>query len=254
MDSFNGLNGQVAVITGGSSGIGLAAAQKFHARGARVVLFARDAAGLSAANRSVDGQALTVAGDVTRRDDLGALFAAVAARHAGIDALFVNAGIAEWALANEVSEEHFDRVFAVNVRGAFFTIQAALPLLRRGAAVVLNTSVADRVGAARTSVYSASKAALRSLARTLSAELLPRGVRVNAVSPGPTETPIHGKAAQGMSPEVLEQMGKSTMSRVPMGRLARAEEVAEAVLFLASPASSFILGQELAVDGGLTAL
>jgi NAD(P)-dependent dehydrogenase (short-subunit alcohol dehydrogenase family) len=254
MDSFNGLNGQVAVITGGSSGIGLAAAQKFHARGARVVLFARDAAGLSAANRSVDGQALTVAGDVTRRDDLGALFAAVAARYAGIDALFVNAGIAEWALANEVSEEHFDRVFAVNVRGAFFTIQAALPLLRRGAAVVLNTSVADRVGAARTSVYSASKAALRSLARTLSAELLPRGVRVNAVSPGPTETPIHGKAAQGMSPEVLEQMGKSTMSRVPMGRLARAEEVAEAVLFLASPASSFILGQELAVDGGLTAL
>lgn len=254
MDSFNGLNGQVAVITGGSSGIGLAAAQKFHARGARVVLFARDAAGLSAANRSVDGQALTVAGDVTRRDDLGALFAAVAARHAGIDALFVNAGIAEWALANEVSEEHFNRVFAVNVRGAFFTIQAALPLLRRGAAVVLNTSVADRVGAARTSVYSASKAALRSLARTLSAELLPRGVRVNAVSPGPTETPIHGKAAQGMSPEVLEQMGKSTMSRVPMGRLARAEEVAEAVLFLASPASSFILGQELAVDGGLTAL
>jgi NAD(P)-dependent dehydrogenase (short-subunit alcohol dehydrogenase family) len=162
--------------------------------------------------------------------------------------------MAEWVLAEEVTPEHFDRVFAVNVRGAFFTIQQAMPHLRSGAAVVLNTSVANRVGAARTSVYSASKAALRSLARTLSTELLARGIRVNAVSPGPTETPIHAKYSRHLAPEVLQEMVAATMKRMPMGRMAKAEEVAEAVLFLASPASSFVVGQELAVDGGLTAL
>ncbi len=210
MRSFEG---KTAVITGGSSGIGLAAARRFREEGATV-----------------------------------------AARHGGIDALFVNAGIAEWRLAVDVTEEHFDRLFAVNVRGAFFTVQRALSYLHPGAAIVLNTSVADRVGAPRTSVYSASKAARRSLVRTLSSELLPRNVRENAVSPGPTESPIHAKSARGLAPEVLQEMGRATMSRVPLGRLARADEVAEAVLFLASSASSFILGQELAVDGGLTAL
>jgi NAD(P)-dependent dehydrogenase (short-subunit alcohol dehydrogenase family) len=248
------LEGKVAVVTGGSSGIGLASARRLRAAGASVVLFARDPAALAVAARGLGEGTLAVPGDVTRDDDLDRLFAAVASRYDGIDALFVNAGIAEFVAAAEVTGDHFDRVFATNVRGAFFTIQRAMPRLRPGAAIVLNTSVADRVGAARTSVYAASKAALRSLARTLSTELLPRGVRVNAVSPGPTETPIHGKYARGLSPEVLEAMGKATMSRVPLGRLAKAEEIAEAVLFLASPASSFIVGQELAVDGGLTAL
>ena len=246
--------GKVVVITGGSSGIGLATAHKFRAEGAQVVLFARDTTQLAEAARGLGGDVLTVAGDVTHTDDLARLYGAVASRHAGIDVLFVNAGIAEWVLAAEVTPDHFDRLFAVNVRGAFFTVQRALPQLRPGAAVVLNTSVADRVGAPRTSIYAASKAALRSLARTLSAELLGRGIRVNAVSPGPTETPIQAKSARGLSPEVLQEMGKATMSRVPLGRLAKADEVADAVLFLASPASSFVLGQELAVDGGLTAL
>ncbi len=248
------LEGKVAVVTGGSSGIGLASAMRFRAEGASVVLFARDSLALAEASRTVGGDTKAVAGDVTKDADLAALFAKVSADHGGIDVLFVNAGIAEWVLAAEVTPEHFDRLFAVNVRSAFFTIQRAIPLLRSGASVVLTTSVADAVGARRTSVYSASKAALRSFARTLSAELLPRGVRVNAVSPGPTETPIHGKYSRGLSQEVLQEMGKATMSRIPLGRMAKADEVAQAVLFLASPASSFIVGQELAVDGGLTAL
>jgi NAD(P)-dependent dehydrogenase (short-subunit alcohol dehydrogenase family) len=142
----------------------------------------------------------------------------------------------------------------VNVRGAFFTVQRALPHLRPGATIVLSTSVANRVGAARTSVYSATKAAVRSLARTLSAELVGRGVRVNAVSPGPTETPILAKAARGVEPAALEAMGRATMGRIALGRLGKPEEIAAAVAFLASPESSFVVGQELAVDGGLSAL
>jgi NAD(P)-dependent dehydrogenase (short-subunit alcohol dehydrogenase family) len=248
------LKDKVAVITGGSSGIGLAAARKFRERGASVVLFARDSPQLAAAGRELGEGTLAIAGDVTAQGDLDRLYASVRARYGRIDSLFVNAGIAEWVPVEAVTSEHFDRLFAVNVRGAFFTVQKAIPLLGAGAAVVLNTSVADRVGAPRTSIYSASKAALRSLARTLSAELVARGVRVNAVSPGPTETPIHVKSSQGLSPEVLRQMGEQTMRRVPMGRLAKAEEVAEAVVFLGSPAASFVVGQELAVDGGLSAL
>ncbi len=246
--------GKTVVITGGNSGIGLASARRFRAEGAQVVLFARTEDSLASASASLGTDVLTVAGDVTRGEDLARLYSLVASRHGGVDVLFVNAGVAEWVLASDVTEEHFDRVFAVNVRGAFFTIQHALPHLREGAAVVLNTSAAGRLGAARTGVYAASKAALRSFARTLSAELLPRGIRVNAVSPGPTDTPIQVKSARGMPPEALQEMGRAVMSRLPLGRLARAEEVAEAVLFLASPAASLLLGEELAVDGGLTAL
>jgi NAD(P)-dependent dehydrogenase (short-subunit alcohol dehydrogenase family) len=248
------LDDKVAVITGGSSGIGLAAARRFRAEGARLALFARSEAQLAAAAEALGGDVLTFAGDVTENRDLERFFAAVAARHGGVDALFVNAGIAEWALAADVTTDHFDRLFACNVRGAFFTVQYALPHLRSGAAVVLNTSVANRVGAVRTSVYSATKAALRSLARTLSAELVGRGVRVNAVSPGPTETPILAKSSWGLEPQVLEEMGKDAMGRIALGRLGTADEIAAAAVFLASPESSFVVGQELAVDGGFSGL
>jgi NAD(P)-dependent dehydrogenase (short-subunit alcohol dehydrogenase family) len=249
------LEGKVAVVTGGSTGIGLAAAKRFAQEGMSVVLFARSAQQLDEAREALrQRDTLVVSGDVTVDADLRRLFGEVSTRHGRIDVLFANAGIAEWSLAADVTPEHFDRLFAVNVRGAFFTVKHALPLLRPGGAVVLTTSVANCVGAARTSVYAASKAAARSFVRTLAAELLPRGIRVNAVSPGPTETPILAKGARTLGPEALKEMTTATMSRLPMGRLGKPEEIAEAVYFLASPTSSFVVGQELAVDGGLTAL
>lgn len=253
-EAMSELAGKVAVITGGSSGIGLATAARLRRAGASVVLFARGAEALRAAEATLGTGVDGVVGDVTRDEDLRALWAHVQARHGGADALFVNAGVAEWALAAEATVAHFDRLFAVNVRGAFFTIQHGLPVLRSGGSILVNTSVADVLGAPRTSVYAATKAAVRSFARTLAAELIPRGVRVNAVSPGPTETAIQAKAAAGMDPAALKEMQAATFARLPTKRLARPDEVAEAAYFLLSPVSSFIVGQELAVDGGLTAL
>lgn len=245
---------KVAVITGGSSGIGFATARALVREGAEVVLFATSAERLAAASAELGARAHTVAGDVTKQADLDRLFAFVRERLGRVDVLFVNAGIAEFVSVDEVSEAHFERLFDVNVRGAFFTLQKALPLLGSGSSVVLNTSVANRVGARRTSVYAATKAAVRSFARTFSAELVARGVRVNAVSPGPTESAIHEKYAKHLSAEQLAEMTQETMSRLPLKRLARAEEVASAVLYLASSDAAFIVGQELVVDGGISAL
>jgi NAD(P)-dependent dehydrogenase (short-subunit alcohol dehydrogenase family) len=245
---------KVVVVTGGSSGIGLSAARAFSSEGAHVVLFARDKAALEQARASMGERAFVVAGDLQKLDDLDRLYAAVRERFGRVDVLFANAGTAEFALASEVTEHHYDTLFDSNVRGTFFSVQKALPLMPRGSAIVLNTSVANRLGAQRTSIYAATKAAVRSFARTLSAELVASGVRVNAVSPGPTESNIHGKYARGLSPEALAEMGSETMPRLRLGRMARAEEVAAAVLFLASSEASFVLGQELVVDGGISAL
>jgi NAD(P)-dependent dehydrogenase (short-subunit alcohol dehydrogenase family) len=246
--------GKVCVITGGSSGIGLAVARRLHREGANVVLFARSADALSSAERELGGRVLTVPGDVGEAADLARLYAAVAHAHGRIDVLFANAGIAEFVLFPEVSEEHYTRLFDTNVRGLFFSVQKALPLLASGASVVLNTSVANVLGVPRTSVYAATKAAVRSFARTFAGELLPRGVRVNAVSPGPTESAIHQKYSATLSPEALAEIGTRTMSRLALGRMAHAEEVAAAVAFLASAEAGAIVGQELAVDGGISAL
>lgn len=246
--------GKVAVITGGSSGIGFSTARALLREGAEVVLFATSSERLEAAKTELGGRVHTISGHVTSLPDLDRLFAFVRDRFRRIDVLFVNAGIAEFCLAEEVTEQHFDRLFEVNVRGAFFTLQKALPLLGQGSAVVLTTSVANRVGVRRSSVYGATKAALRSFARTFSAELASRGVRVNAVSPGPTESAIHEKYAKTMSSEARAEMSQETTARMHIKRLAHAEEVASAVLYLASPEASFVLGQELAVDGGISAL
>ena len=243
---------KVAVITGGNSGIGLAAAKAFVKEGARVAVLGRDAETLDTAVADLGDAAIGIRGDVTKVEDLDRLFVTVGERLGKIDILFVNAGIAQVRPVEEVDEAHFDLIFGVNIKGAYFTVQKAIPLLRDGASVILNTSIANQTGNANFSVYSASKAALRSLARTLSAELVDRGIRVNAISPGPIETPIYGRL--GLPEEAISEMAEHFSSQVPLKRFGSADEIANGVLFLASADSSFVLGHELVVDGGMTQL
>jgi len=246
------LTGKVAVITGGNSGIGLAVARRFVAEGARVALLGRDSATLDAAVAELGDAAIGVVGDVQDHEDLDRLYEEVRAAYGSIDVLFVNAGVASMRPIEDVDEEHFDQLFGVNVKGAYFTVQKALPLINDGGAIVLNTSIANQTGNPAMSVYSATKAALRSLARTFSAELVDRRIRVNAVSPGPIETPIFDR--MGLPEEAKEAMASSFAERVPLKRFGAAEEIANAVLFLSSSESSFVLGHELVVDGGMTQL
>jgi NAD(P)-dependent dehydrogenase (short-subunit alcohol dehydrogenase family) len=218
------------------------------------VLFARSEADLAQARRELGADVLTVPGDVARTEDLSRLYAETERAFGRVDVLFANAGIAEFVPSSEVTSEHYDRLFDTNVRGAFFSAQKAAPLMTRGGAIVFNTSVANVLGAARTSIYAATKAAVRSFVRTLANELWAHEIRVNAVSPGPTESTIHGKYAAGMSEQARDEMSKAVFARLRLGRMGKAEEVAAAVAFLASAEAAFIIGQELAVDGGLSAL
>ena len=246
------LEGKVAVITGGNSGIGLATARKFAAHGAKVAISGRDPQTLEKAAKEIGGDTLAIRADVADTAELDGLFRQVKARFGGIDVLFVNAGIAQFAPLSEATAEHFDEVVGVNLKGAYFTIQKALPLINEGASVILNTTAVHHLGLPGTSVYSASKAAVRSLARTLSAEFIGRGIRVNAVAPGPIETPILGRL--GLSPEAVNKLAQGLLSRVPVKRFGRPEDIAEAVLFLASPDSAYVVGVELNVDGGISEL
>jgi NAD(P)-dependent dehydrogenase (short-subunit alcohol dehydrogenase family) len=245
---------KVAVITGGSSGIGLAIAQRLREEGAKLVLFARSEDALVDAAQKLGAGVLTVAGDVGETADLERLFEETRRAFGRVDVLVPNAGVAEFVRVGEITEDHFERLFRVNVRGVLFSVQKALPLMSAGSSVVLVSSVANRVGVGQTAVYAATKAAVRSFARTLANELQPLGIRVNAVSPGPTESAIHAKYARGMTSVNLEAMSQETLPRLKLGRLARAEEVAAAIAFLASSEASFVLGQELSVDGGISAL
>jgi NAD(P)-dependent dehydrogenase (short-subunit alcohol dehydrogenase family) len=246
------LEGKVAVITGGNSGIGLATAKEFREQGARVVITGRDQRTLDEAAREIGGDVLAVRSDASSLADIDKLFAAVKDRFGKIDVLFVNAGIAEFTPLETVTEERFDSIMGVNFKGAYFMIQKALPYINDNASVILNSSVVAHIGLPSSSVYAASKAALISLARTLSADLLGRGIRVNAVSPGPVATPIFGR--MGQSPDALEGTKKQFEDQVPMKRLGQPEEIAKAVLFLASSDSSFLLGTEIVADGGMTRL
>ena len=242
------LENKVAVITGGTTGIGFATARRFLDECAHVVFTGRTQATLDAAQAELGERALGVRGDVAKLGDLDRLYATVKQRFGRVDTLFANAGVARFAPAEQVDEAFFDAQFDVNVKGLFFTVTKALPLMSKGGTIVLNSSIANATGMPATAVYSATKAAVRSLARTFSTELGPRGIRVNAVSPGPIETPIFGKL--GLPKEAVDGFADSITRRAPLARFGRPEEIANTVLFLASDESSYVVGAEFVVDGG----
>lgn len=242
--------GKVAVVTGGNSGIGLAAARAFAREGARVAITGRDEASLKAAERDLGDGALAVRADSSRMADLDAVMGRIRERFKKIDALFVNAGIGKFVPFDQVTEAFFDETVAVNLKGVFFTVHKALPLLGPGSAVVLNASINAHKGMPGTTVYGATKAAVVNLAKTLSADLVDRGIRVNAISPGPVESAL--LARTGMSEEELDKTKEWIRSQVPVKRFAKPEEIAEAVLFLCSDASSYVVGAEIVIDGGMT--
>jgi NAD(P)-dependent dehydrogenase (short-subunit alcohol dehydrogenase family) len=238
------LEGKTALVTGGTSGIGLATARAFAAEGARVFVTGRRKPELDAAVAEIGHGATGIQGDVSDLDDLDRVFEAIG----GLDVLFANAGGGEFATLEQVTEKHFDETFGGNTKGLLFTVQKALPLLNEGASIILQSSNAATLGNEAFGVYAASKAAVRSFARTWAAELKGRSIRVNAVSPGTIDTPgIDGLAADQ---EGANQIKSYMAGTIPMGRIGRPEEVANVVLFLASDQSSFVTGIELFVDGG----
>ena len=242
------LEGKVAVITGGSGGIGLATARRFVAEGAYVYITGRRQSELDAAVRQIGKNVTTVQGDVSRLADLDRLYATVKQQHGHLDIVFANAGIGEFAPLGEISEAHFDKLFNINVKGLLFTVQKALPLLQDGGSIILSASIASIKGEPGLSVYHATKAAVRSFARSWILDLKSRKIRVNAISPGPTNTP--GLRGLGQTEEQSEQILTSLAATVPLGRLGDPDDIAKAVVFLASDDSSFITGIELFVDGG----
>ena len=246
------LENKVTVITGGNSGIGLATAKLFHKEGAKVVITGRRREVVEAAAKEIGGHTVGITNDTSNMTDIDNLYQEIEELHGKIDVLFLNAGVATFAPFEYVTEEMFDNQFNINVKGLYFNIQKALPLMKSGGSIILTTSAADQTGTANTSVYSASKAAVRSLARTLSGELLERGIRVNSIAPGPIDTPIFGKL--GMPAEGLKQAKEQFAGMVPMKRFGTPDELATGVLFLASDDSTFIAGIDLPVDGGLVSI
>ncbi len=244
------LEGKVAVITGGSSGIGLATARRFVEEGAHVVITGRREKELKEAAALIKENVTTVVGDVARLDDLDRLYAVVKENHGHIDILFANAGAGTIAPLAAATEVHFDQTFDVNVKGLFFTVQKALPLFRHGGSIILTSSVSNIMGLPGFSTYAASKAAVRSFSRSWTLELKDRNIRVNTISPGPTETPAL-ETTTGLTPEQAEQAAAQFTSQIPMGRRGKPEEIAAAAVFFASEESSYITGVDLAVDGGM---
>jgi NAD(P)-dependent dehydrogenase (short-subunit alcohol dehydrogenase family) len=243
------LEGKVAVVTGGNSGIGLATAKRLQEEGARVAISGRSKKTLDEAVKTIGNGVLAVQSDVAKLADIDKLFAEVSTKLGKIDVLFVNAGVAKFAPLADTPESVFDEQFDINIKGSYFTIQKALPFLNDGASIILNTSVVDSKGTAGASAYAATKAALRSLARTAATELVGRGIRVNTVAPGPIVTPIFGRT--GLPQEAIDEFAKGVLAQVPMKRFGQPEEIAAAVAFLASQDASYITGVEINVDGGL---
>jgi NAD(P)-dependent dehydrogenase (short-subunit alcohol dehydrogenase family) len=243
------LKNKVAVITGGSSGIGFATAKDFIANGAKVVLFARSKQSLDEAVKALGPNSHAVQGDVGVSADLNRLFAEVKSKFGGVDILFINAAAAKLCAIADTSESFFDEMININFKGAYFSLQKAIPYLNKNASVIITTSWLNGIGFGGTSLLSASKAALRSLARVASAELVDKGIRVNAISPGAIGTPFWSKI--GLAEEELKAAGESINNQIPVKRWGKPEEIAKAVSFLASDDSSYIVGDELSVDGGL---
>ncbi len=246
------LSGKTALITGGNSGIGLATAKLFHEHGARVIITGRDLSTLADARKNLGGDTLAIQSDAGKIDDIESLMQQIRQHVNGLDIVFANAASEQPAPFEQVTEAQFDRSSAVNFKGVFFTIQKALPLLTHGASVIVTTSIANQAGATNFSVYAACKAALRSLTQSLALELIPRGIRVNAVSPGPIDTPGFGR--WGLPKEAIDAVRADFTSRSPVKRFGGAEEVANAALFLASDEASYVIGAELVVDGGFSLL
>jgi NAD(P)-dependent dehydrogenase (short-subunit alcohol dehydrogenase family) len=246
------LQNKTALITGGNSGIGLATAKEFLAQGAKVIITGRNQAALDKAKQELGGNVYAVLSNASSMSDVRKLKEQVQLIVPSLDILFVNAGIGKFMPIDAVTEDHFDEQFNVNVKGAFFTIQGLLPIINDGGSIILNSSISAHIGMASASVYSATKAALLSFARTLSAELVQRKIRVNAISPGPIATPIFGK--MGIPAEQAEGMRADIQGKVPLGRFGNPEEIARVATFFASDDSTFVLGAELIADGGMATL
>ena len=244
------LTNKVALITGGTSGIGLETAKRFRDEGAHVIVTGINPGRLEEAKKELGPEAMVICADLRKSAEMDRVITAIRTRYDHIDVLFANAGAGTAAPLEAVTEEQIDEQFALNFKGIFFTVQKAAPLLVKGSSVILTTSFLNRVGAPGLSILSASKAAVRSLALTLGAELAPRGIRVNAISPGPISTPFHGKL--GLSDADLSAVAASIEAQVPLGRFGEANEIAAAVVFLASDDSSFMTGSEVIVDGGIS--
>jgi len=246
------LDGKIAVITGGNSGIGLATAQRFVEEGAYVFITGRRQGELDAAARQIGKNVTGFQSDVSNLEDLDRLYAAVKDQKGRIDILFANAGVGEFATLAKITEEHFDKMFGINVKGLLFTVQKALPLFQDWGSIILTASTAASKGIEGFSVYNATKAAIRSFARTWTVDLKQRKIRVNAISPGPIDTPASRLSLHGLvqSEQLSEQLKKNLASTVPLGRMGSPDEVAKVASFLASDDSSYVTGIELIVDGG----
>lgn len=246
------LTGKVALVTGGNSGIGSATAQLFSQEGAKVVITGRDQTTLNQVVSAIDGDVLALQADVAQLEQIDRLYQTITEKFGKIDVLFANAGIGRFTSLEKTTEAIYDEVFSINLKGLYFTVQKALIHLNDGAAIVLNTSFIGMLGRPNTSVVSASKAAVRSLTRTFAAELIERGIRVNAVSPGAIATPFHSRT--GLSQEAVEANAQKFITQIPMKRFGTPEEIAKTVLFLSTSDSAYILGTEIAADGGISQL
>ncbi|WP_322015875.1 SDR family oxidoreductase [Paraburkholderia sp. J12] len=244
------LQGKRTLITGGTSGIGLETAKHFLAEGARVVVTGNNPGNIARAQAELGNEVLVLRADSANVAEQQHLARVIADHYGQLDVVFLNAGVSVWVPVEQWTEEMFDRSFDINVKGPYFLIQALLPVFANPASVVLNTSINAHVGAARSSVYAATKAAFLNLSKTLSSELLERGIRVNAVSPGPVETPLYDKL--GIPDAYREQVNKDIAATIPAGRFGAPEEIAKAVLYLASDESRWTIGSEIIVDGGRT--